>query len=179
MKKGTRLTKKKKIAIAEAICAKYSTGKYTLQSCCKSEGLVDTTFYSWSKQIPEVGAAFKKAQEAARANEFEELREISRTTLKKRLQGYTVTEKKTLYVPSKDGEPEIRSSEVREKYIPPSDTALIFFLTNKDPENFKHRRAVEVSGELSTGSTVDFSKLSDEQVNQLLEIFESQNGDNE
>ena len=68
------------------------------------------------------------------------------------IQGYTVQEKKTVTVGTgKKGEDgkqivKIKEHTVTDKHYQPNPTAIIFTLTNKDPENWKNRQSTELTG---------------------------------
>lgn len=99
-------------------------------------GVSRMTFHNWLEKYPRFKEQYLVGLEE------NELREI-KTSLKNRAKGfyYTEVEKR----PSKDGTMRVTRS-VR-KYVPPSEAALFFYLTNRDPENWKHRNELTVGNQ--------------------------------
>ena len=90
----------------------------------------------------------------------------------KKIQGYTVDESKTVYVDSKESEidpktgkkvvkPKVKEQTIIKKHIQPDTAAIIFTLTNGDPDNFKNRQSAEVTGK--DGKDL-FGNLTDEEL---------------
>lgn len=147
MKQGTKLSKKRKIEIATAICEMYSTNKHTLADCCKENGVgSDTTFYSWVDEIGEIGEIYKKAKKEAQDNYDHTVREKARTALERKIEGYFVEEEETIVSENKEGEIVSSTTKKKKKYIAPSDTLIQVALYNKDSGNYKDRRNIELTG---------------------------------
>jgi len=167
MQRGKRLTTKQKIEVANRIFEQYATGLYTLESCCEAEGITDRTLRNWAEKISAISASLKKAKIEAEENSRADLREKARFGLLKKVTGFEVTEKKTFY----DADDNVTKIIETTKYIPPSDTAIIFVLTNLDPDNFKHLRAVEVTAEAEPGPEIDFSELTDDELKIFVDLM--------
>jgi len=163
MKRGRKISYQEKLKKAAGVCDLYATDDYTLEDCCRNQGISPATFYNWVDQYGEIRGRYKKAQAKAESAYFTRLKIKSRKSLEKRVSGYEVEEKKVEYK-NVDGKLKVVSQVVTKKFVQPSDTAIIFSLTNKDPENFKHKQHIEHS---PAGGKYDFSHLTDEQLEKL------------
>jgi len=162
------LPTKEKIEVAGRICEQYATGLYTLESCCEAEGITYRTLRNWAEKISEISGSLKKAKIEADESSRQDLREKARQGLRLKVTGHEVTEKRTFY----DEEGNVTKIIETTKYIPPSDTAIIFALTNADPDNFKHLRAVEVTGEVDEEPEYDFSDLTEDELRIFIKLYE-------
>jgi len=130
------------------ICSLIKKDSYTVAEICSLTGISEETFYCWKREKPEFSEAIKKA-----GKKFDELLIAeAKKSLIKLLQGYTVQEKKTVTVDtgkkSADGKPIVKVKEhtVTDKHYQPNPTAIIFTLTNRDPENWKNKQSTELTG---------------------------------
>lgn len=132
----------------------------TLAERCGKAGLIDeqiaimlgiavSTYYLWLNEHPEFSEALKRGQTNPGAR--------TKNTLYQRANGMTVPEEKVFL---HEGQP-VKVQTWR--YIPPSDTALIFWLCNKLPEEFKHVQHIQNAGavDLNHKGTVPAGFLSD------------------
>ncbi len=87
-------------------------------------GIHKDTFYKWKKTKPDFSDTLKKSKV--------KLVSKIKDSLTKKTEGFYVTEWKEVI--DRDGQ--IVKVETQ-KYIPPSDTAIIFALANLDPKNWK------------------------------------------
>ena len=100
------------------------------------------TYYTWVKEYSEFSESIKKA-EAERTAFF--VAEAKKSLLKK-IQGYTVQEKHVTTVGSGKFDvngreiPRIKEQKVVDKHYQPDTAAIIFTLTNGEPENWKNRQ---------------------------------------
>lgn len=128
--------------LADAIIAQYATGKQTVDDLRKAVGISRVTFYTWKDKRP--GFARRLADvEAAR---LESLGQMAMSGLALLIQKHEYEETKVEYTEGKDGQPRIKSKVITKKVIMPNAAAVIFVLTNRDPENWKHRQALSLSG---------------------------------
>lgn len=95
-------------------------------------GINRDTLYSWAKKYPDFADALKKTKEVT-------VYEVENAMLKA-AKGYFVTETKT--ITNKDGK--VIRIEKNEKWIAPNTTAQIFYLKNKDPENWRERNDISL-----------------------------------
>jgi transposase-like protein len=91
--------------------------------------------YRWKKKHPE----FKAAIERGKAQWDDDV-EMS---LAQRAMGYKGTEQKVVMV---DGRPEVITIE---KEYPPDPTAMIFWLKNRRPEQWRDKHEVEQKGDIT------------------------------
>lgn len=103
---------------------------------CKKVGISKSTFYEWLESYPDFSDSLKKARKEFRETIVQTLEK----SLWKRAAGYEIEESKNEYRTLKDGgEVLVKSSKIT-KHFPPDTGALIFALTNLDPENWKNRQ---------------------------------------
>lgn len=114
----------------------------TDEQIAKNMNISYSTFKDWKTKYPDISAALKKTKEIAD-------REVENALYKSAL-GYTVTVKKPIKIRTekqlkdKGKIVEERIEYVEEDvYIPPSNTAQIFWLKNRKPETWREKREVE------------------------------------
>lgn len=103
---------------------------------CKKVGISKSTFYEWLESYPDFSATLKKARKEFRETIVQTLEQ----SLWKRAAGYEIEESKNEYRTLKDGSKVLVKSSKITKHFPPDTGALIFALTNLDPENWKNRQ---------------------------------------
>lgn len=160
--------------LVEKICGLIRADSYTIAEICRFVGIAESTFYEWQIAKPEFSECIKKAQDAR--TEFFVVE--AKKSLLKKIQGYTVDETKTVYVDAKTGEKtkaKVKEQTIIKKHIQPDTAAIIFTLTNGDPDNFKNRQSAEVTGK--NGKDL-FGNLTDEELDAKIADIERkiQNG---
>jgi transposase-like protein len=121
---------------------------YTIAEICAIVGIAPRTFYDWQNEYEEFAQAIQDAKDE-RMQFF--VSEAKKSLLKK-IQGYTVQEKHTTMVDSKEKDangkpkPKIKEQKIVDKHFQPDTAAIIFTLTNGDPDNWKNKHSAEVSG---------------------------------
>jgi transposase len=131
--------------IAKRICKLVEKDSYTDKEICDLVGIAESTFYEWKAKKPEFSEAIKKAERKF----LKYIASEAKKSLLKKIQGYTVQEKKTVYASQLiDGKasPKIKEQTVTDKHYQPDTVAIIFALTNQDGENFKNRQSTELTG---------------------------------
>lgn len=103
---------------------------------CKKVGISKETFYTWINDKPDFSDSLKKARKEFRETIVQTLEQ----SLWKRAAGYEIEESKNEYRTLKDGSKVLVKSRKIAKHFPPDTGALIFALTNLDPENWKNRQ---------------------------------------
>lgn len=103
---------------------------------CKKVGISKSTFYEWLESYPDFLDSLKKARKEFRETIVQTLEQ----SLWKRAAGYEIEESKNEYRTLKDGSKVLVKSSKITKHFPPDTGALIFALTNLDPENWKNRQ---------------------------------------
>jgi hypothetical protein len=114
---------------------------------CKKVGISKETFYTWINDKPDFSDSLKKARKEFRETIVQTLEQ----SLWKRAAGYEVEEVKNEYRTLKDGSKVLVKSSKITKHFPPDTGALIFALTNLDPENWKNRQDNRLSVDESVG----------------------------
>lgn len=171
MGRPTKYNKK----IAEKICSLIATDTYTVAEVCRMVKINPDTYYTWVKEYPEFSESIKKA-EAERTAFF--VAEAKKSLLKK-IQGYTVKEKHVITVGSGKFDvtgreiPRIKEQKVVDKHYQPDTAAIIFTLTNGEPENWKNRQNNEVTGK--DGKDL-FAQLTDEELDAKISDLEKKLG---
>lgn len=171
MGRPTKYNKK----IAEKICSLIATDTYTVAEVCRMVKINPDTYYTWVKEYFEFSESIKKA-EAERTAFF--VAEAKKSLLKK-IQGYTVQEKHVTTVGSGKFDvngreiPRIKEQKVVDKHYQPDTAAIIFTLTNGEPENWKNRQNNEVTGK--DGKDL-FAQLTDEELDAKISDLEKKLG---
>lgn len=171
MGRPTKYNKK----IAEKICSLIATDTYTVAEVCRMVKIHPDTYYTWIKEFSEFSAAIKKA-EAERMAVF--VVEAKKSLLRK-IQGYTVQERHITTVGSGKFDvngkeiPRIKEQKVVDKHFQPDTAAIIFTLTNGEPENWKNRQNNEVTGK--DGKDL-FGQLTDEELDARIAELERKLG---
>ncbi|WP_185155679.1 phBC6A51 family helix-turn-helix protein [Dysgonomonas sp. 521] len=103
---------------------------YTVAEICNHLKITRKSFYEWKEKKPEFREAVNKAIE--RRNET--LGIIARNSLKRKLEGYTLTEVRTTYIPDKDNPDKLilKSRIVKEKEYAPDTHAIRLTLLPND-----------------------------------------------
>ena len=128
--------------IVNRICSLIEKDSYTIAEICVSVGISERCFYDWQANNAEFAEAIARARD-----KFDELMvKEAKESLRKKVTGYEVDEKKTVYVNGKDGKPQIKEQTTVRKHFQPDTAAIQFVLTNKAPEEFKNRQTSELTG---------------------------------
>lgn len=154
--------------IVADICSLIEKDSYTIAEICKIVNIAESTFYDWKAKKVEFSEAIKKAQGV-----FDELIvSEAKKSLVKLIRGYTAQDKKTVTTDTGkkdiDGKPIVKVKEhsVNEKHYQPNTAAVIFALTNRDPDNWKNKYNNEVSGSVAVKSELE--ALSDEELENII-----------
>lgn len=127
---------------------------FSRSEICKQVGIGRTVFYEWLKNDPEFAAQVDNAEKEL----MNSLATDAKVSLRKLINGYTAKETTTIYLPSKDKDekgrpiPIIKEQKTIEKPVPPNTGAVIFALTNLDPDNWKNRQetSAKVEGKIES-----------------------------
>lgn len=115
---------------------------YTIAEVCRQVGITQKTYHQWIADHPE----FVEAVELAKAELMQNLVKEAKKSLLKKIRGYEATETAVTTIPDKDGNPKIKEQKTYKKHIQPDTAAIIFTLTNGDPEHWKNKQSTEVTG---------------------------------
>lgn len=172
MRQGEKLTKAKKIKMAREVCELYATDQYTLVECLKSVGIAgDATWSNWNRDIKEIKDLYENAKIEREKSFSERIKMKARTAFEKRIEGFFIDTEETIienfsYTKEVDGEIEVLSKPVikqkkkGKKYYPPSDVLIQVALYNKDPENFKDKRNLQLSNADGSNLNMGWAALS-------------------
>lgn len=97
--------------------------------------------------------------------------------LLRRVRGYVVREEKTTYEYDGAGEKRIKNEVVTRKRQGPDLSAIIFVLTNIDPQHWKAKGFTEQDQALNPAALPDFSALTDPELQELAGWGDIQNED--
>ena len=147
------------------ICDLISKDSYTIAEICASVGISESCFYNWQVNIVEFGEAIACARQ-----KFDEiLVKEAKNSLRKKVNGYDVSESKTVYTNNSDGKPKIKEKTTIKKHIQPDTVAILAVLTNKAPDEYKNRQSTELTGK--DGKDL-FGKLSDDDLDKRITELE-------
>lgn len=156
------------------ICKLISSDSYTIPEICRLSGISESTYHEWKATKLDFSEAIKNAEQQF----LDSLAADAKKSLRKKVQGYNIVEKKTVTMPSKkkDSEAEhVLKEETTEKHIQPDVAAIIFTLVNADPEHWQNRFHSELTGKDGKDLIPEFdlSKLTAEERALLLKIAEN------
>lgn len=158
--------------VVEKICKLLSSDSYTVQEVCDMVGITRSTFYKWEREKKQFAHLIKKAREQFEANMIAE----AKKSLRKKITGYEVEETRFVLGKTKEGDkPIVKEKVVTKKHVAPDTTALIFFLSNKAPDEFKNRHTIDGNVALEHR----LSGLSDAQLNGLIDQIVASHADSE
>lgn len=145
---------------------------YTIAEICRQVGIAPKTFHEWVNEHED----FALAVEEARAELMQTMAMVAKKSLRRKLEGYDVTETRTVAIPDKEtkdakgnviqGKPRIKEQITTKKHVAADTAAIIFTLTNADPEHWRNRQSTEVTGK--DGQDL-FAKKTDEELAAMIE----------
>lgn len=141
---------------------------YTIAEICRQVGITPKTYHQWVNDYPD----FADAIEQAKAERMQAMVIEAKKSLMKKIQGYDVTETKVVTIPGKQKDekgnpkPIIKEQATTKKHIQPDTAAIIFTLTNGDPEHWRNRQSTEVTGK--DGKDL-FASKTDEELDKEIE----------
>lgn len=152
----------------EKIVGLVKSDTYTIAEICRQVGITPKTYHAWINDYPD----FADALERARDERLQMMVIEAKKSLMKKIQGYEVTETKVITVPGNkkdekgNPEPIIKEQTTTKKHIQPDTAAIIFTLTNGDPEHWRNRQSTEVTGK--DGKDL-FANKTDEELDKEIE----------
>lgn len=160
--------------IVAEICGYLAEGE-TARNAASRAGIHEDTYYDWLNTHPEFSVAVKDAKEQFRQWENTQLLESAKKSLRVLIEGVEYDEVTTEFKPNpKDpNTPVVKQQKRVRKKILPSTTAVIFTLTNRDPENWKNRYSTEqdVKVQGDTETRVSLSKVPDDLLEQVVKAI--------
>jgi len=121
--------------LVEEIVSLIESDMYTVKEICMVARISRQTFYEWMDTKPD----FKKVVNEAMRQRDEMLVSIARSSLRKKLEGYTLTEERVVYEPAKSnpGMPIEKSRVERKKQYAPSLAAIKYVLDKEEKRKEK------------------------------------------
>lgn len=136
-------------AIVERIVEFVKIDTFTIEEICAKVGISRRLWYQWRDDHPE----FVQALEDAERDRMEMFVLEAKKSLFKKIKGYDAKETKVTTIPSgkmeADGKtpiPKIKEQVTTTKHVAPDTGAIIFVLTNGDPDHWKNRQNAELTG---------------------------------
>ena len=154
----------------ERIVGLIKSDTYTIAEICRQVRITPKTYHQWVNDYPD----FADAIEQAKDERMQAMVIEAKKSLMKKIQGYDVTETKVVTVPGtkKDekGNPKpiIKEQTTTKKHIQADTAAIIFTLTNGDPEHWRNRQTTEVTGK--DGKDLFASKTDEELAAEIEEL---------
>lgn len=148
--------------IVDKIVGLVKSDTYTIAEICRQVGIGLRTYHKWIGEHPD----FAQAVEDAKTERMQFFVQEAKKSLVKKICGYEVTETSVTTIPGKDGKPQIKEQKTNKKHIQPDTAAIIFTLTNGDPEHWRNRQSTEVTGK--DGKDL-FASKTDEELDKEIE----------
>lgn len=154
------------------ICEAIERGE-TDATAARIGGISPQTFCEWKNRHPEFLESVKKAEQAFEEWQLSGILADAKKSLKTLICGMEYEEVRTEYEPDANGDPKVKRQSRTTKRVPPNAAAIIFALTNRDPDNWKNRLNNEISGKVETESKADVSlaNVPDELLQQVIEAI--------
>ncbi len=156
--------------IVQQIIALTKADTYTITEICRQVGIATKTYHQWINDYPDFASAIEEAKDE-RLQQF--VNEAKKSLLKK-IQGYEVVETKVVTVPGKEKDekgtpkPIIKEQTSTKKHVQPDTAAIIFTLTNGDPQRWRNRQFTEITGK--DGKDI-FASKTDEELDEEIELL--------
>lgn len=148
----------------EKIVGLIKSDTYTIAEICRQVGITPKTYHQWVNDYPD----FADAIEQAKDERMQAMVIEAKKSLLKKIQGYEVTETAVTTIPDKNGKPTIKEQKTTKKHIQADTAAIIFTLTNGDPEHWRNRQTTEVTGK--DGKDLFASKTDEELAKDIEEL---------
>jgi hypothetical protein len=132
---GRQSTLEQRLQIAELVCTMYASDQYTIEECTNKAGITFRTWRQWVNEISQISELYQKAIAEKDAAYKHRIKERARTALERSIEGYKVETKELSEVVTESGI--VTLQKVKEQYVKPNPTLIIFALSNTDKENFK------------------------------------------
>lgn len=157
--------------IVAKICELIEKDSFTIPEICKCVGIAESTFHEWQSTKAEFSEAIKKAR-----SRFSDTMAVEAArSLRKLVCGYDHTETTTESTDTgqldDNGKKilKVKKHVTRTKHVEPNTAAIIFTLTNLDPEHWKNRTTAEMTGKngaplIPAEVSNNYARMSNEQL---------------
>lgn len=141
----------------------------TYKMAYTSAGVGKDAFYTWINEKAEFAEAVKVAEKEYGEWYASTLVQDCKRSLRDLVLGFEYEETKTERSTGKDGKT-VTKVTTTTKRVPPSATAIIFALSNRDPENWKNRQSTEIDANVKSENVnkPDLSAIPDDLLEQVL-----------
>lgn len=129
----------------------------TYDIAAKRAGITTALLYRWKNQYVDFLEQVKKAEAEHEQRYINDLLASAKRSLGDLVRGFDVQETKTEYESDAQGNPKIKKQTTQTKHVAPNPTAIIFTLTNLEPERWKNRQTTDLTGKLETETKNDIS----------------------
>lgn len=129
----------------------------TYELAAKRAGVAESLIYAWKERYLDFRDQIKKAESEHEKEYVNELLTSAKRSLGDLVRGYEYEEVKTEYENDAKGNPRIKKQTNTTKRVPPNPTAIIFTLTNLEPETWKNRQTTDLNGKVETDGKTDIS----------------------
>lgn len=137
---------------------------YSKTEISKRAGVSRTTVSRWLKK------AENKSQDVT-DKQSDELVDEALSALRQRVKGFQSVETKTTYILGADNILKVKERVEVVKDVAPDLSAIIFMLTNRNPVVWRQKPETVVDNSESDNSVSDLTALSDQTLNELLEVY--------
>lgn len=136
----------------------------TYEVAAARAGVGQTNLFEWKQKYADFAEQLLKAEKEHEANYATDIIAKAKVSLAKLITGYTVEEHKTEYKRDAHGNPQIDRQTTISKPVAPSTTAIIFALTNLQPDIWKNRQTTDINGKVDgeVKSNVCLDKIPDD-----------------
>lgn len=159
--------------IVDKICGFLSEGK-TRQDAFMLAGIGKQTFYTWLETKQDFSDAVKKAEATYQEWEMHEMAATAKKSLKELITGGEYEEVRTEYENDGTGTPRIKKQVRTMKRVGPNPTAVIFALTNRDPEHWQNRISQDFNGKMNVeheGGGVSLANVPDDLLAKVIDAI--------
>jgi len=157
--------------VHDRIIEMYKSDTYTVNEICEACDISPRALYNWRETNPEFDREIRDAEDAR----MQDLVKVAKRSLRRKLEGYTVDETQVVTVPGKDKDekgkpkPVIKEQKTVHRHVAPDTAAIIFTLTNGDPDNWRNRQTNEIVGK--DGKDL-FKTMSDDEIEARIKEYE-------
>lgn len=129
----------------------------TYEIAAKRAGVTETAIYNWKNKYVDFVEGIKKAEAEWEQIYVNKLLVDAKRSLGDLVRGFDMQETKTEYESDAQGNPKIRKQTTMTKHVAPNPTAIIFSLTNLEPERWKNRQTTDLNGKIESENKADIS----------------------
>lgn len=131
----------RELADFRLILEDYKTGQYSLPECITRHNVSQNDFWYWIHNRPLFNSLFDECYKRHKKAFNVYLRELAKESLKKMVTGYDKVMESTSFMQKMGPNGEViqipQERRVQQKHVMPNVNAIMFALTNKDPDEWK------------------------------------------